>query len=97
MLDSLLGGKGMVSLFGFAVPEQSLELYEACMKGDLARGTRLGVKFAEAYSYVTEANEVAFLKAVVEIGGGRAGPPRFPYAPLDQGVRRKLESVLRDI
>lgn len=92
--DSLLGGKGIVSLFGIAVPKAVLALYKACTERDLDKAIELHRTFSNLSSYITPYNEVAFLKATAEIGGRKAGPPRSPYPPLDAEVRKILEEFL---
>lgn len=95
--DVLLGGKGIVSLFGIAVPKAVLALYNACMNRDLDRAIPLYRKFTELCGYITGENEVAFLKATAEIGGQKAGRPRAPYQPLEPAVRRVLEKYLNEL
>lgn len=94
--DTLLGGKGLVSLFGIAVPKAVLALYNTCVNRDLDRAIELHRKFTKLCSYITPFNEVAFLKATAEIGGRKAGPPRLPYQPLDAKIRKVVaESLLK--
>lgn len=92
--DALLGAKGVVSLFGIAVPKAVLALYNACMDRDLDKAIPLHREFTQLCSYITPYNEVAFLKATAEIGGSKAGPPRLPYQPLEPGVRDILQASL---
>jgi len=95
--DVLLGGKGLVSLFGIGIPQAVLQLYDACQERHLDRAIPLHRKFTQMCSYITAENEVAFLKATAEIGGQRAGRPRSPYQPLELAVRQKLEQFLNDM
>jgi 4-hydroxy-tetrahydrodipicolinate synthase len=94
--DVLLGGKGIVSLFGIAVPKAVLTLYNACMARDLDTAIPLYRKFTQLCSYITSENEVAFLKATAEIGGQKAGRPRSPYQPLNPELREVLERYLKE-
>jgi len=94
--DILLGGKGIVSLFGIAVPNAVLALYNACVDRDLDKAIPLYRKFTQLCSYITAENEVAFLKATAEIGGQKAGRPRAPYQPLDPKIRKVLERYLKE-
>lgn len=95
--DSLLGGKGIVSLFGIAVPKAVLALFDACMARDLDKAIPLYRKFTQLCSYITAENEVAALKATAEIGGQRAGRPRTPYQPLEPEVRKVFEKFLSEL
>jgi 4-hydroxy-tetrahydrodipicolinate synthase len=94
--DVLLGGKGIVSLFGIAVPKAVLALYDACMERNLDKAIPLYRKFTQLCSYITAENEVAFLKATAEIGGQKAGRPRSPYQPLDPKLRKVVEKYLKE-
>lgn len=95
--DVLLGAKGIVSLFGIAVPKAVLALFNACIERDLDTAIPLYRKFTELCAYITGENEVAFLKATAEIGGQKAGRPRAPYTPLDPGVRKIAEKYLQEL
>jgi 4-hydroxy-tetrahydrodipicolinate synthase len=95
--DVLLGGKGIVSLFGIAVPKAVLALFNACANRDLQRAIPLYREFTRLCAYITGENEVAFLKATAEIGGQKAGRPRSPYQPLEPTVRQALERHLTEL
>jgi 4-hydroxy-tetrahydrodipicolinate synthase len=95
--DSLLGGKGIVSLFGIAIPGTVLKLYNACLERDFETAIPLHQKFTQVSSYLTPQNEVAYLKATAEIGGNKAGPPRAPYQVLDAETRGVLERSLSEL
>jgi 4-hydroxy-tetrahydrodipicolinate synthase len=95
--DALLGAKGIVSLFGIAVPKAVLALYHACMERDLDAAIPLYRKFTQLCGYITAENEVAFLKATAEIGGQKAGRPRAPYQPLDPSIRKIAEQYLGEL
>jgi len=95
--DGILGAKGIVSLFGMAVPKQVLALYKACRDKDIDKAVKLHKKFVEAQNLITAENEVAFLKATTELGGNKAGPPRAPYPPLDKETYEKLKRLLEEI
>ena len=95
--DGIMGAKGIVSLYGIAVPEQVLKLYNACRARDIETAAPLHQKFVEAHNLITVENEVAYLKATAEWAGNKAGPPRAPYAPLDPQIREKLYGLLDEI
>ena len=95
--DAPLGGRGIVSLFGIAVPKTVLKLYNACLEGDFETAIPLHRKFTHLSSYLTCENEVAYLKATAEIGGNKAGPPRAPYQPLDAETYDVLDRSLAEL
>lgn len=92
--DFLMGAKGVVSLFGIAVPQAVLALYKALLARDIERALPFIKEFTELSSYITLENEVAALKATAEIGGRKAGRPRSPYQPLQPDVRAIFEKYL---
>jgi 4-hydroxy-tetrahydrodipicolinate synthase len=92
--DSLVGANSLVGVVAPGAPQASRQFFQACMEGDLSRALPFHVKFTEVYDEQTAQNEVAWEKACAELGGLRAGPPREPYAPLDEAVRARLASGL---
>lgn len=95
--DSLLGANGLVSMAGPGVPGATLELFDACMKRDLARAIPYHTRFANLFRNITAENEVAWLKACAEFGGLAAGPPRSPYSPLDSKSKEALWADLQEL
>jgi hypothetical protein len=67
------------------------------MQRDLNNAIPLHIKFSQIYSDVTAENEVVWLKASAELGGFKAGPPRLPYFPLNQDLRKRLRNGLFEI
>jgi len=95
--DFLMGAKGVVSLFGIAVPKTVMKFYNALLEKDLATALPLAHKFTQLSSYITAENEVAALKATAEIGGNKAGRPRSPYKPLDPETRGVFKRILSEL
>lgn len=95
--DSLLGANGLVSLAGAGVPKATLAYFDACTKRDLGRAIPFHIKFTETFGDMNAENEVAWLKALAELGGLKAGPPRAPYAPLPETLRKKLTTFIREL
>ena len=95
--DFLMGAKGVVSLFGIAVPQTVLKYYNALLAKDLDTAVPLAHKFTLLSSYITAENEVAALKATAEIGGNKAGRPRSPYQPLDAETHAIFKKLLGEL
>jgi 4-hydroxy-tetrahydrodipicolinate synthase len=95
--DFLMGAKGVVSLFGIAVPKTVLKFYNALLAKDLEIALPLAHKFTELSSYITAENEVAALKATAEIGGNKAGRPRSPYQTLDAATLTIFKNLLGEL
>ena len=104
--DSMLGAKGIIGILAWAAPRVVLRYYEECSKGKQRDPwtlrsfkalvntcgvmTRPGMPPMSSYEH-------AFLNALVEIGGGIAGPPRKPYRRLPAEVRKILEEGARPL
>ncbi len=95
--DFLMGAKGVVSLFGIAVPRTVLRFYNALNQRDIDTALPLARKFTELGALITLENEVAALKATAEIGGHKAGPPRSPYPPLAPELCALFEKYLVEL
>lgn len=95
--DFLMGAKGVVSLFGIAVPKTVLTFYNALIHKDLDKAVPLAMKFTQLSSYITAENEVAFLKATAEIGCQKAGRPRSPYQSLNPEMRTICQQYMTDL
>ncbi len=95
--DAMVGANSIVSVVGPGTPKGTLAFFNACMKRDLERAVPFHVKFTELFRNITAENEVAWLKACAELGGFKAGPPRAPYYPLDQAIRKGLAAELKEL
>jgi len=95
--DLLMGAKGVVSLFGIAIPKVVLAYFNYLKAKDLDKSLPLARKFTELSSYITLENEVAALKATAEIGGQKAGNPRIPYTPLEPELFAKFSDLLNEL
>jgi 4-hydroxy-tetrahydrodipicolinate synthase len=93
--ETILGAKGVTSIFGTGLPRYVLDFYDACKKGDLARAVPMHKAFAEASWFITPFNEVAWVKGLAAICGRHAGPPRPPYAPLGKDELRFLSDWVK--
>jgi dihydrodipicolinate synthase/N-acetylneuraminate lyase len=95
--DFLMGAKGVVSLYGIAIPKAVLSFYQALLDKDLKKAVPFAQKFADLSSYITAENEVAALKATAEIGGNKAGRPRAPYSALDKQTKSIFKKYLNEL
>jgi len=97
LYDSLVGANSMVSTAGLGVPRASRVFFDACLRRDLNKALPLHIAFTSIGKEMNSENEVAWLKACAEFRGLHAGPPRYPYLPLDDGIRGRLYSGLLEI
>jgi dihydrodipicolinate synthase/N-acetylneuraminate lyase len=95
--DFILGAKGVISLFGIAIPKTVLKLYNSLVEKNYETAAKLIKVFAELNNYLTLENEVAALKASAEIFGRPAGSPREPYPALDKETYKGMEKYLKQL
>jgi len=93
--DVLNGGNSLVSLCALAAPTGAKAYYDACIRHEFGKAVPLAHAFMDMLADCTSSNEHAWLKAVAELGGLRAGPPRSPYSPVDRQISAKLKKSLR--
>jgi 4-hydroxy-tetrahydrodipicolinate synthase len=65
--------------------------------GDFSLSLNNSLESSGSIGYAYTVYEAAYLNAISEIGGNRAGPPRKPYRPLPQEYRSKLEDYIRGL
>ncbi len=94
--ESILGAKGVTSIFASAFPSFVLEFYEACRKRDFEKAVPMHNAFVNATWPINPYNEVAWLKAINELAGRKAGPPRPPYFPLGGEELANLSRWVQD-
>jgi len=95
--DALYGANSIVSVCGPGAPKAVLKYYKACMDRDLPTATAFSEAFLEMLTDCTGNNEHAWLKACAELGGLRAGPPRFPYSPVSPEIRGRLDKFIHTL
>jgi 4-hydroxy-tetrahydrodipicolinate synthase len=89
---ALAGGKGWIAGYANAFPVASMQLYRACMAGDLATALPL---YRLMHPLLRWDSKTAFIQAIklsMEMVGRRGGPvrpPRQPLLPEEEAVVRK--------
>ena len=83
----LIGGVGWMAGPACLIPRQSVELYEACRKGDWDEAMRLQRPMWELNHAFAKYNLAACIKGGLELMGYGVGAPLPPQAPLSpQGI-----------
>lgn len=104
--DSQLGAKGLLGIMAWVAPKAALRYYRECRNGNHHDPWTLEAyrHFLEGWAKIKrlpeipmEGYEAAILNALVEIGGGRAGPPRKPYKRLPSESRELLEEAVQPL
>jgi len=105
-IDSHLDAHGLIGILAWVAPEATVRYFEACQQGNQDdEWTREAYqRFLDAWATINrlpdipmEGYEAAILNALVEIGGGQAGPPRKPYKPLPPEGRDTLERAVKPL
>ena len=83
----VIGGVGWMAGPACLIPRQSVELYEACRKGDWDEAMRLQRPMWELNHAFAKYNLAACIKGGLELMGYGVGAPLPPQAPLSpQGI-----------
>lgn len=88
---ALAGGKGWIAGYANAFPVSSMQLYRACMAGDLATALPL---YRQLHPLLRWDSKTAFIQAIklsmemIGHQGGRCRPPRQPLLPEEEAVVR---------
>ena len=93
--DVLHGGSSLVSLCAPATPKGARAYYNACIKRDFGKALPLSHAFLDMLIDCNSSNEHAWLKAVAELGGLKAGPPRSPYSAVSDQISANLKKSVR--
>ena len=105
-LSSFLGAKGIIGILAWVAPRTIIKYYEECRKGNQQDSWVRGVYKAASHARAVmkrpgmppfDSYEHAYLNALVEIGGGKAGPPRKPYEPLPSEAQQIVEEAVRPL
>ena len=95
---ALAGGKGWIAGYANAFPVASMQLYRACMAGDLATALPLYRLMHPLLRWDSKTGFIQAIKLSMEmIGhrGGRCRPPRQPLLPKEEAaVRKATEAAL---
>lgn len=92
------GARGFTSGLANVAPGLALALRDALRAGDVeetARLWRLLLPFERLRARHGDANNVAAVKAALDLVGLAGGPPRPPLSPLPDEDRAELEQILR--
>ena len=94
-----VGAKGWVAAPGNLLPRECVELYElAVEKSDLEKARELYYAMLPALMLIEGSGKfVQYVKAGVELLGGKAGSPRKPLLPISEDEKKELKKALDDL
>jgi 4-hydroxy-2-oxoglutarate aldolase len=87
------GATGGIVAIGCALPDITVELFEAWHRGDWKTAAEIQVRLSPPAAAVTTQFGVPGLKAALDLVGFYGGPPRLPLLPLGVEARATLRSV----
>lgn len=90
----VVGAKGVIAALANIAPRECLRLVEVIERGDLVEARALQARLIPVNTAVTSGYGVAGLKAALTFTAHYGGEPRRPLAPLGEGERARLRSLL---
>lgn len=90
----VVGAKGVIAALANVAPRECLQLMALYEQGDLAGARALQARLIPVNTAVTSGYGVAGLKAALQFVAHYGGDPRRPLAPLGEGDRVRLRSLL---
>lgn len=91
-----LGGKGVISVLSNVAPEQTHNIVETFMKGDVKESCRLQLKALDLIDALfCEVNPIPVKKAM-NLLGWEAGPLRGPLTEMEEANAARLEKAMKE-
>jgi 4-hydroxy-2-oxoglutarate aldolase len=91
-----VGAKGAIAALANVAPRECLRLVELFERGEMAEARALQARLIPVNTAVTSGYGVAGLKAALTFAAHYGGEPRRPLAPLNEGERARLRSLLAE-
>jgi 4-hydroxy-2-oxoglutarate aldolase len=92
----VVGGRGAIAALANIAPRECLRLMELYEAGQLDEARALQARLVPVNMAVTSGYGVAGLKAAMQFVAHYGGEPRRPLAPLGEGERVRLRSLLAE-
>ena len=92
-----MGGAGTISVLSNVLPRESVEMAEACLKGDYAKAAQMQCDLLPLIDLLfCEVNPIPAKAAVSALGFGE-NYLRLPLTPMEDGNREKLYKEMRKL
>ena len=90
-----LGGKGVISVFSNALPQQIHDLTAAMLQGDLDEARRLNVEYLDLMDgFFMDVNPIPIKEALFRMGKISSNYCRMPLTTMPEEKRAQLEALL---
>ena len=90
----VVGARGCIAALANVAPRECLQLVDLYEQGNLVEARTLQARIIPVNTAVTSGYGVAGLKAALQFVAHYGGEPRRPLAPLGEGERARLRSLL---
>lgn len=91
-----LGGKGVISVFGNALPKQLHDLTSAMLKGNLDTARKLNCEYLDLMNgFFMDVNPIPVKEAMHQMGMIRTNKCRMPLTTMTEENREKLSAILK--
>lgn len=94
MPSYLMGAHGSVAAILSVVPDLSVQLWESCQQGDLARARALHERILPIWRLMDHPDMTSRVKCAIDLQGHHVGEPRRPLLPVPPEVRQGIRAVL---
>ena len=88
------GATGWVTGVADVLPRECVELYEACLAGELERAREIYARLLPLARFDMTPKLVQYFKAAMDEVGLTGGPTRPPRLPLTDGERAALRDAM---
>ncbi|MEG0853648.1 MAG: 4-hydroxy-tetrahydrodipicolinate synthase [Angelakisella sp.] len=92
-----LGGKGVISVLANAAPQQTHDIVDAYLSGDIARSLELQLRYLPLVEAIfCEVNPIP-IKEAMNLMGFKCGNCRLPLTPMEDANRKRLAAELTKV
>lgn len=91
-----LGGKGVISVFSNALPQQMHDLTAAMLRGDLNEARKLNVEYLDLMDgFFMDVNPIPIKETLFQMGKISTNHCRLPLTTMPEEKRTQLENLLK--
>ncbi|MEG0942784.1 MAG: 4-hydroxy-tetrahydrodipicolinate synthase [Angelakisella sp.] len=92
-----LGGKGVISVLANAAPQQTHDIVDAFLSGDITRSLELQLRYLPLVEAIfCEVNPIP-IKEAMNLMGFKCGNCRLPLTPMEDANRKRLAAELTKV
>jgi 4-hydroxy-tetrahydrodipicolinate synthase len=94
----LMGAKGWICVAANIFPKQASKLYELAKDGKFEKARKLYSVLLPLCNFLEETGKFTQVaKYGLEVLGQRGGPPRAPFLPLNEGLKKETDKIMERI